>query len=400
MTIDNELFRGAERIAGISLSPIVKMAEAARERRAEGHDIISLGIGEPDFTTPPHVQKAAIAAIVNNDTRYPPTAGVPALRAAVAASYSGLNADNVIVSSGSKYAIFNGFLATLNPGDEVIIPAPYWASYADIVRLCGGSVVPVETTLEDGFIVSPDAIAAKLTPKTRWLLLTSPNNPTGAVLSPATLKGIGAVLKDYPNCWLMSDEIYQHLTYDIDFNSVYDVLPELRGRMMVANGVSKSYAMTGWRVGFGIAPAALIKAMTAIQGQGTSGTCTISQAAALAALTGTQDFLVSRRCSFQERRDLTLAHLNAIDGLKTPVPQGAFYSFSSWASLRGGKTPSGEVLTSDDDFCRYILEAANTVIIPGSAFALDGYFRISYATAVDKLEQALNAMAAAIKAIE
>ena len=396
----SEHFQAANRIADVAISDIVIMSEAARARRANGHHVISLGIGEPDFNTPDHVNDAAIQAIRDHDTQYPPIAGKPALKSAVAALYETAEPQNILVSSGSKYTILNGFLASLNDGDEVIVPAPFWTSYADIIRLCGAKVVIIPTKAENGFQLDLDDLRAAMTPKTRWLLINSPSNPTGAVMGAEKLKGIGAVLADFPQCWLMSDEIYQHLTYGIDFASAWDVLPEMRHRMLITNGVSKAYAMTGWRVGFGIGPEDLIKAMTTVQAQGTSGTCSIAQAAALAALTGPQDLLEERRLSFLQRRDLVLSHLHAMDGITTPTPEGAFYTFSSWQDLRGGMTPDGKVLQTDRDFCQYILETANTTIIPGTGFAADGHFRISYASSTEDLTQALTAMATAVSAIK
>ena len=393
-------FQSAQRISDVTISDIVIMSEAARARRAEGHHVISLGIGEPDFNTPDHVNEAAIKAIKDHDTQYPPIAGKPALKSAVAALYDGATSEQVLVSSGSKYTILNGFLASLNDGDEVVVPAPFWTSYADIIQLCGAKVVVVPTHADNGFQLDADDLRAAMTPKTRWLLINSPSNPTGAVMGAEKLREIGAVLADFPNCWLMSDEIYQHLTYGIDFASAWDVLPEMRDKMLITNGVSKAYAMTGWRVGFGIGPKDLIKGMTTVQAQGTSGTCSIAQAAALAALTGPQDLLKDRRQSFLERRDLVLSHLRAMDGITTPTPLGAFYTFSSWQDLKGGMTPDGKILQTDRDFCQYILEAANTTIIPGTGFAAEGHFRISYASSIDDLTQALTQMAAAIAEIK
>lgn len=392
-------FTRADRMNGIEVSEIVVMSEAARARRAEGHDVISLGIGEPDFNTPDHVKAAAVEAIHADDTKYPPIAGKPALREAVARLYEGREVANVLISSGSKYTLLNGFLATLNPGDEVIMPAPFWTSYADIVRLCGGVPVVLETDSNAGFKPRPEQLEAAMTEKTAWLLVNSPGNPSGAVLGRDDWQAIGAIIEKHPHCWLMSDEIYEHLTYEMDFVSAHDALPGLRHRMLVVNGVSKAYAMTGWRVGFGVGPEKLIKAMTATQAQGTSGTTTISQAAALAALTGPQGLLDERRQIFRQRRDLVLSHLDRMPGITCPKPDGAFYVFPGWHGLMGGTTPSGQVLTSDGDFCRYILEEANVTIIPGSAFAMEGHFRISYACSTEELEEALTRMAIAVKAI-
>ena len=397
--MDPALFSRAERIAAVEVSDIVIMSEAARARRAEGHAVISLGIGEPDFNTPDHAAEAAIAAIRAHDTRYPPIAGKPELRDAVASRYESRGRSNVIISTGSKYTLLNAFLASLNPGDEVVIPAPYWTSYSDIIRLCGGVPVIVETSAEDGFIPRADALETAMSAKTKWMLVNFPGNPTGAVIDAAGWGMIGDILNRYPRCWLMSDEIYQHLTYGMPFLSAHDALPHLRDRILIANGVSKSYAMTGWRVGFGIGPDALIAGMTAVQAQGTSGTCSIAQAAALAAVTGPQDLLEDRRESFRKRRDLVLDHLGRMDGITCPTPQGAFYVFPSWQALTGGMTPAGKTLNSDRDFCEYILEAANVTVIPGSGFAATGHFRISYATSAEDLNEALERMAVAVAAI-
>ncbi len=393
-------FRRASRIETVTVSDIVIMSEAARARRAEGHDVISLGIGEPDFTTPDHVNAAAIAAINAHDTKYPPIAGKPELREAVANLYSGRTAANVLISSGSKYSLLNAFLATVNPGDEVILPAPFWTSYSDIVRLSGGVPVILPTRAASGFKPSPEEIGKLITPRTRWLLLNSPSNPSGAVLSKEELVAIGNMLEGHPQCWLMSDEIYEHLTYDVPFVSAHDALPRLRDRCLIVNGVSKAYAMTGWRLGFATGPEELIKAMTVVQSQGTSGTSTISQAAALAALTGPQDLLASRRESFRQRRDLVLDYLSGMDGIETATPDGAFYVFPSWSKLKGFSTPDGAVLEDDQDFCRFILNAANTTIIPGTGFAAPGHFRISYACSKDDLRSALSRMGDAITTLK
>ena len=393
-------FRRAERIASVEVSDIVLMSEAARARSAEGHPVINLGIGEPDFDTPGHVAEAAIAAIKGHDTRYPPIAGKPELRDAVASQYGGRTRDNVLVSSGSKYTILNAFMASLDPGDEVVVPTPYWASYGDIIRLCGGKAVELPTRAEDGFIPTEEELMAAMTPKTRWLLVNFPGNPSGAVIDTAGWEMIGKVLDAFPGCWLMSDEIYQHLTYGVDFVSAHDALPRHRGRTLVTNGVSKSYAMTGWRLGFGIGPAPLVEAMTAVQAQGTSGTSTISQTAALAAIMGPQDLLQERQQSFQERRDLVLERLAGMPGIDCPAPLGAFYAFPSWGGLMGGTTPNGARLGNDRDFCSYILEAADVVVIPGSGFACPGHFRVSYAAPKEELGEALDHMAEAVTAIK
>ena len=376
------------------------MSEAARARMAEGHEVINLGIGEPDFDTPDHVAEAAIAAIGRHDTRYPPVAGKPELREAVAGLYNGRAAENVIVSSGSKYAILNMFLASINDGDEVVVPTPYWGPYRNIIGMCGGSLVEVPTLASEGFIPSQEELSKAMGPKTRWLMVNSPGNPTGGVIGAEGWETIGRVLDEHPDCWLASDEIYQHLTYDADFISAHDALPRHRDRTLIINGVSKSHSMTGWRLGFGIGPEPLIQAMMLAQVQGTAGTNTISQAAALAAITGPQDLLVERRERFRERRDLVIGHLEGMDGISCSTPLGAFYVFPSWERLRGGSTPDGSKLDDDRAFCTYILEAAGAVFIPGSAFACPGHFRVSYAAPRDDLEKALGRVAGAIAAIK
>jgi aspartate aminotransferase len=398
-------FIKADRLAEVEISAIVVMSEAARQRRAEGHDVINLGIGEPDFNTPDHASKAAISAIQNHDTHYPPIGGKPELKQAVAALYHGRggtsrSAENVIISSGSKYTLLNAMLASVNPGDEVVVLAPFWTSYADIIRLCGGVPVVVPTDADNGFRPDVNAIESAMSPRTRWLMINSPSNPSGAVLSAEDLRAVGNIVSAHDKCWLLSDEIYEHIVYDMDFVSVADALGDLADRTLIINGVSKAYAMTGWRLGYGVGPAPLIAAMTTAQAQGTSGTATISQAAALAALTGDQEMLISRQQSFQSRRDLVFDHLRGINGLTVSKPQGAFYIFPSWKNLVGWKTPHGMTLKEDLDFCRYILDAADTVIIPGSSFAMPGYFRISYATDTQSLEKAMARISQAIAALQ
>jgi aspartate aminotransferase len=391
--------RRAERIGNVRISDIVRVSEATRRRRAQGHDVINLGIGEPDFSTPDHVNEAAIKAIHDGDTHYPPIAGKPLLREAVASLYEGAATENTLVSSGSKYTILNCFMATINDGDEVVLPAPYWISYADIVTICGGVPVNLPARPEDHFQLNIDDLRDAITDRTRWILINSPSNPSGAVMPPGIMAALGKVMEDHPNCWLMSDEIYQHLVYDAEFTSAYDHLPHLRDRLLVINGVSKAYAMTGWRVGFGIGPAPLIEAMTTAQAQGTSGTCTIAQAAALAALEGPQDLLTERCASLRARRDLVLSYLDQIDKIFTPTPQGAFYTFSSWTALEGRAAPSGQVLKTDRDFCEYLLDAADVAVVPGSGFAAPGHFRISYACSTEDLNTALGRIRNAVNAI-
>lgn len=398
-------FVKADRLAEVRVSEIVIMSEAARQRRAKGHDVINLGIGEPDFDTPDHANKAAIAAIADHDTHYPPIAGKQELRQAVAAIYDGRgntarNAANVLISSGSKYTLLNAMLASVNPGDEVIMLAPFWTSYADIVRLCGGIPVIVPTDGTNNFQPDLDDIKDAITPRTRWLMINSPNNPSGAVLSAEVLRGIGNMIKSHPQAMLLSDEIYEHIIYSDGFFSVADILPDLADRTLIVSGVSKSYAMTGWRLGYAVGSEALIAAMTTVQAQGTSGTTTISQAAALAAITGDQTVLASQNEIFRQRRDLVCSRIRAMNGLTTNIPDGAFYVFASWQNFLGWKTPSGRTLDNDMDFCHFILEQANVVVIPGSSFSMPGYFRISYASSTEELDEAMERLANAVTRLQ
>lgn len=398
-------FVKADRLAEVKVSEIVVMSEAARQRRAEGHDVINLGIGEPDFNTPDHANAAAIAAITGHDTHYPPIAGKPELRQAVAELYDGRGgiargAANVLISGGSKYSLLNAMLASVNPGDEVIMLAPFWTSYADIVRLCGGIPVIVSSDGANQFRPKLDEISAAMTARTRWIMINSPNNPSGAVLTAGDLRTIGDLIAAHPQAMLLSDEIYEHIVYTDQFVSVADALPDLAERTLIVSGVSKSYAMTGWRVGYGLGPQPLIAAMTAAQAQGTSGTATIAQAAAYAAITGNQSVLKTRKDIFQDRRDLVCRHIRAINGLNTTIPDGAFYVFPSWQSCIGWKTREGKVLLNDMDFCQFILEQANVVVIPGSSFSMPGYFRISYASSTEELDEAMRRLADAMSSLE
>ncbi|MBY6120331.1 pyridoxal phosphate-dependent aminotransferase [Mameliella alba] len=379
------MLRKSSRIDGMALSEIVAISEAAARLRASGHDVLALSTGEPDFPTPPHVRKAATLAMQNGVTRYMPTSGMPALRKAVADA-AGVAPANVIVSTGAKQVLANMFLATLDPGDEVVVPAPCWSSYFDMVALAGGETVKLRCGAEAGFKMTPEQLEAAITPRTRWLLLNSPSNPTGAVYTAAELAALGAVLKRHPHVWIASDEIYDLICY-APFTSFRQACPELADRTMLINGVSKAHAMTGWRIGWGIAPPALIDAMTAVQGQVTSGACSIAQAAAVAAVTGDMQHIDDRRDAFRARRDYVVDALNAIPGIDCPVPDGAFYVFPSCAGVLGHKTPDGTVLETDADFCGHVLASAGLAIVPGRAFGLPGHFRLSYAYARSDLEE-------------
>lgn len=376
----------AGRLSAIALSEIVQISEKARALRAEGRDILAFSTGEPDFPTPPEVIEAAYRAARDGQTGYPPTAGTPALREAVAGTQGRAPAE-VIVSTGAKQVIANAMLATLDPGDEVIIPAPYWTSYADIVRLAEGVPVILPCGMESGFRLTPAALAAAITPRSRWLMLNSPSNPCGAVYSAQDFAALAGVLEAHPRIWVLSDEIYQHLSYS-PFASFAVAAPGLRDRTLVVNGVSKAWSMTGWRIGWGVGPGELIRDMTAVQGQLTSGACSVSQAAACAALGMGQAILAERLASFKARRDLTVAGLNAIAGLDCPVPEGAFYCFPRCAALLSGERG----VASDAELCTWLLETAGVALVPGRAFGMPGHLRLSFAYAEAQLREGLARM--------
>jgi aspartate aminotransferase len=403
--MSTQAFTRAARIAAVEVSEIVRIAEAARARRAAGEDVIGLSTGEPDFDTPEHVKAAAEQALRDNDTHYPPTAGTVALKAAVVRKFARENdlhfdPREVIVSTGAKQVLFNAFMATLNPGDEVLVPAPFWTSYGDMIRITGARVVAVPCSQEQGFRLTPEALRAAITPRTRWLLLNSPSNPSGAAYDADAYRALAAVLTEHPRIWVAADEIYEHLVYgDFTFTAfraaVAESAPEVAARTLTVNGVSKAYAMTGWRLGYGAGDPQLVTAMTAVQGQVTSGASTISQAAAVAALDGPQDAVRTFRDSFRTRRDSIVAALNQCPGLDCPTPEGAFYVFPSCAGLIGSRTPDGTVIDGDGAFCHYLLAAVGVAVVPGGPFGSPGHFRISYATAPDLLEEAGRRIATA-----
>ena len=389
----------------IQPSPTLAVTAKAQELRAQGRDVISLGAGEPDFDTPDHVKQAAIKAIREGETHYTAVNGTPALRQAIADKFKRENGldyglDQITVGCGGKQVLYNAIMATVDPGDEVIIPAPYWVSYPDIVLLAGGTPVIVGSSQESGFKVTPEALAAAITPKTKWLMLNSPSNPSGAAYSRAELAALGGVLADHPQVWVMSDDIYEHLVYDgFEFATIAQVVPELQDRTLTLNGVSKAYAMTGWRVGYAGGPVEVIKAMAKIQSQSTTHTSSISQAAAVEALNGTQDFLTDWVATFAERRDLVVGMLNQATGLSCLSPEGAFYVYPSCAELIGKKTPEGSVIASDSDFVTYLLESEGVAAVQGAAFGLEPYFRISYATSTEALEEACKRIQRACAAL-
>lgn len=398
-------FRVATRIADIGVSEILQIGAHAAALRKAGEDVIVLGAGEPDFDTPEPVKQAAVRAMQRGETKYTTLDGSPAMKEAVREKFRRDNrlefsTQEISVAAGAKQVIFNAFMATLDPGDEVIVPTPYWTSYADIIRVAGGTPVLVACDVANGFRLTAEQLERAITPATRWLMLNSPSNPTGAAYSEADYRPLLDVLLRHPHVWLLADDIYEHIIYD-DFRFVTPAAlePALRGRILTVNGVSKAYAMTGWRIGYGAGPAALIKAMAVIQSQSTSNPSSVSQAAAIEALTGSQASLTERRDSFRIRRDLVVDALNAMDGIDCPRPQGAFYTFASCAGLLGRMTPQGRRLESDRDFCAYILDMAKVAVVPGSAFGASPFFRISYATSEVELKEALARIAGACAAL-
>ncbi len=384
----------ADALSRVKPSATIAVTQKARDLKAQGRDIISLSVGEPDFDTPDNIKKAAIEAIQRGETKYPPVSGIMPLREAIAKKFkreNGLDykATQTIVGTGGKHVLFNAFMASVNKGDEVIIPAPYWVSYPDMVLLCGGEPVFVETRLEDNFKLLPEALERAITPRTKWVLFNSPSNPSGAAYTRDELKALTDVLLKHPHVWVMTDDMYEHLTYgDFVFTTPAQVEPALMDRTLTINGVSKAYAMTGWRIGYAAGPDKLIKAMDMLQGQQTSGACAIAQWAAVEALNGPQDCIPKFRKAFESRRDLVVSMLNQARGLKCPKPEGAFYVYPSIAELIGKTAPSGKAIATDEDFVSELLEAEGVAAVHGSAFGLGPNFRISYATSNDVLEDA------------
>ena len=384
----------ADALSRVKPSATIAVSQKARELKAQGRDVIGLGAGEPDFDTPDNIKDAAIEAIKRGETKYTPVSGIPELRKAIAAKFkreNGLDYEpaQTIVGTGGKQILFNAFMATLNARDEVIIPAPYWVSYPEMVAICGGTPVFVETTIEDSFKLTPQALEKAITPKTKWLIFNSPSNPSGAAYSEAELRALTDVLVRHEHVWVLTDDMYEHLVYgDFTFTTPVQVEPKLYDRTLTMNGVSKAYAMTGWRIGYAAGPLELIKAMDMIQGQQTSGACSIAQWAALEALNGTQDFIPENKKVFERRRDLVVSMLNQAKGIECPTPEGAFYVYPSCAGLMGKTAPSGKVMETDEDFVGELLEAEGVAVVHGSAFGLGPNFRISYATSEAQLEEA------------
>jgi aspartate aminotransferase len=396
MQTEPEMAFLSDALARIKPSPTVAITAHALGLKAEGRDIISLSAGEPDFDTPANIRAAAKAAIDRGATRYTAPEGIPELRAAIVAKFARENglayaADEVVVSTGGKQVLFNALLATVNPGDEVVIPAPYWVSYPDMVAFAGGKPVIVEGRLETGFKITPEALDRAITPRTKWLIFNSPSNPTGAGYTAAELKGLTEVLLAHPHVWVMTDDMYEHIAYPpFAFATPAAIEPRLHERTLTVNGVSKAYAMTGWRIGYAAGPRPLVRAMTAIQSQSTSNACSISQWAAVEALNGPQDYIPAAAEAFRRRRDMMVARLNAIPGLACPEPEGAFYVYPSIAGLLGRRVPGGATIDSDEAFCTALLAAEGVAVVFGAAFGLSPHFRVSYAAADDVLSDACD----------
>jgi len=386
----------ADALSRVKPSATIAVSQKARELKAKGKDVIGLGAGEPDFDTPDNIKKAAIDAINRGETKYTPVAGIPELRQAIVAKFKRENGldykpEQVIVGTGGKQILFNAFMATLNPGDEVIVPAPYWVSYPEMVAINGGTPVFVNTKIEDNFKLTASDLEKAITPKTKWLIFNSPSNPTGSAYTEAELKALTDVLVRHPQVWILTDDMYEHLVYgDFVFTTPAQVEPSLYDRTLTMNGVSKAYAMTGWRIGYAAGPLQLIKAMDMVQGQQTSGACSIAQWAGVEALNGTQDFIPENKKIFQARRDLVVSMLNQATGIHCPTPEGAFYVYPSCAGLIGKKTEAGKVIETDEDFVTELLEAEGVAVVHGSAFGLGPNFRISYATSDELLEEACS----------
>jgi aspartate aminotransferase len=390
------MFAESAALRRVKPSATLAATDKARELARQGKDIISLSVGEPDFDTPDNVKEAAIKAIRAGKTKYTNTDGIPELKEAICAKFARENGlsykpGQVNVSPGGKAVLYNAFVSSLSPGDEVIIPAPYWVSYPDMVLLAGGEPVPVMTTMQGGFKLKPADLEAAITPRTKWLLLNSPSNPSGAAYSREELKAIADVLLRHPHVWVLTDDMYEHLVFDdFEFTTIAQVEPALYDRTRTMNGVSKAYAMTGWRIGYAAGPEPLIKAMSKVMTQTTSNPCSISQWAAVEALNGTQDFIKPHQKLFQERRDLVVSMLNQANGLKCPTPEGAFYVYPSCEGLIGRKGPSGQVIRNDEDFVVQLLETEGAAAVHGGAFGLSPYFRVSYATSNEVLEDACS----------
>ncbi|MBE9558519.1 MAG: pyridoxal phosphate-dependent aminotransferase [Proteobacteria bacterium] len=395
----------ADRLSRIKPSPTIAVSTKAAELKTAGADVIGLGAGEPDFDTPDHIKQAATDAMAAGKTKYAPVAGIPELRRAICDKFKRDNGltytpDQITVNCGGKQSIYNAMMASLNPGDEVIIPAPYWVSYPDITLLAEGEPVIVDCPESAGFKMTAAALEAAITPKTKWLILNSPSNPTGAAYTRADMVALGEVLKKHPHVWVMTDDIYEFIVYDdFEFTTFAQAVPEMYDRTLTLNGLSKAYCMTGWRVGYAAGPVDIIKAMNKVQSQSTTGTSTISQWASVAALDGDHSFIPEHNKVFKDRRDLVVSMLNQATGLTCATPEGAFYVYPSCAGLMGKTTPEGKLLETDEDFVTYLLETEGVAAVHGEAFGLSPHFRISYATSTDLLEDACQRIQRACAAL-
>ena len=384
----------ARTLERVKPSPTMAITNKARELKAAGFDVIGLGAGEPDFDTPENIKQAAIEAIKAGHTKYTAVDGIPELKRAISEKFQRENGlaykpSEITVGAGGKQVLYNALLATLDPGDEAIIPSPYWVSYPDIVLIAGAEPVVVETKVEDGFKLKPEDLAKAITPRTKWFIFNSPSNPTGAAYTRDEIKALTDVLLQHERVWVLSDDIYEHLVYDgFKFTTPAAVEPRLKDRTLTLNGVSKAYSMTGWRIGYGGGPEPLIKAISTLQSQSTSNPCSISQWAAVEALQGPQGFLKDWVKSFQERRDLVVSMLNQAKGIDCPKPEGAFYVYPSCAGTIGKSTRDGKTIGNDEDFATLLLEEEGVAVVHGAAFGLSPFFRISYATGIEALEEA------------
>jgi aspartate aminotransferase len=378
----------------IKPSPTLAITSRVAELKAQGIDVIGLGAGEPDFDTPDFIKEAGIKAIRDGQTKYTNVDGTPELTDAVIAKFSRDNGlsyrrDQITINAGGKHTLFNAMVATLDAGDEVVIPAPYWVSYPDVVLFANGTPVFVAAGADQGYKLRPEQLEAAITPRTKWVILNSPSNPTGAAYSRAELKALGDVLERHPHVWIFADDMYEHIVFDdFDFTTIAQVCPALYDRTLTANGCSKAYAMTGWRIGFAGGAPWLIKAMSKLQSQSTSNPCSIAQAASVVALTADQSFLKGFAALFQSRRDLVVAMLNQAEGMTCPKPEGAFYVYPEFSALIGKTTPNGRVIATDEDFVAYLLDDAKVAAVQGAAFGLSPAMRISYATSEDILREA------------
>ena len=386
----------AQRLTRIKASPTTALTGRVAELKAEGRDIIGLGAGEPDFDTPDNIKKAGIDAIVRGDTKYTAIPGTIELRNAISTKLkreNGLNyaPGQISVSCGGKQVIYNAFVATLDAGDEVIIPSPYWVSYPDMVMLTGGEPVFVDGAEDNGFKITGEQLEAAITPKTKWFMFNSPSNPTGSAYSPDDIRNLANVLVRHPHVWILADDIYEHVVYDdFEFHNVAEVEPRLFDRTLTLNGVSKAYCMTGWRLGYGAGPIELIRAMNMVQSQSSTHTSSISQAASIEALDGPQDFIAKHNEVFKERRDMVVSKLNRATGMSCRTPEGAFYVYPSCAGVIGKTTPDGAIIEIDTDFVSHLLDAEGVAVVPGAAFGLSPYIRISYATSRENLREGLS----------